>query len=119
MGTFNYSNIHIFDKNGRELPLVIKSSYKIEIPNKKGKPAVFYPILNTDGTLSFYKESSGNRFDNSSSSVKCKINDSTAYAEVEYSAYSAIDPDAQNSAITEYSINNIIYKLQSCFNRIS
>lgn len=108
MGTFNYSNIHIFDKNGRELPLVIKSSYKIEIPNKKGKAAVFYPILNTDGTLSFYKESSGNRFDNSSSSVKCKINDSNAYAEVEYSAYSAIDPDSQNSAITEYSISNIL-----------
>ena len=44
MGTFNYSNIHIFDKNGRELPLVIKSSYKIEIPNKKGKKTKYITI---------------------------------------------------------------------------
>lgn len=108
MEKFNYTNIHIFDKNGRELPLVIKSSYKIEIPSKKGAPAVFYPIINPDGSLSFYKESSGTRFDNSTDTINCTINGISATAKVKYSSYSAISQDNTDTPITEYSISDII-----------
>ena len=109
MGTFNYSNIHIFRKDGKELPCNIKSSYKIEIPSKNGSPAVFYAVCNPDGTtISYHKESSGSRFDNSTSNIPCLVNGNPGTVEVTYNEYSAINPEEDYSSISEYSIDNIV-----------
>lgn len=63
MGNFNYSQLHIFNKKGNELPLVYDTNFKIEIPNRIHDNAVFYGVLNPDNTISnFYCKYQGGRY---------------------------------------------------------
>lgn len=108
MPAFDYSKLCIFDKNGRELPLTINSSYKITVPSKNGKPAIFYPIANNAGKIVNYKkESSGTRFSGEDSTVNCFIGDVQTKATVEYESYSVINDEGDSNPTQEYSIKNI------------
>lgn len=109
MGTFNYTKLHIFNKKGVELPLSIDSSVKITIPSNFGNAAVFYPVTNNSKDIvSYYKESSGSRFSNSSNVLSCKVNDDYARATVTFNSYSANDSTEQSASATEYSIDDIV-----------
>lgn len=109
MGNFNYSKLHIFNKQGIEIPINIESNYKIVIPNEHGTSAVFYPIVNSDGNIvEYYKESSGTRFTGENTVLDCYIADTKISAGVEYSEYSAINDNLTTESPTiEYSIKNI------------
>lgn len=108
MAVFDYSKLCIFDKNGFELPLSINSAYKIAIPSRNGKPAIFYPITNSDGDIVGYKkESSGTRFSENNPTVNCIIGDIQTKATVEYEAYSVINDGGDETPAQEYSIKNI------------
>ena len=108
MNEFNYSKLHIFDKNGIELPLTIESSAKITIPSRLGSDAVFYPITDKDkNIIDCFKESSGSRFNGNSTSLDCDFGGNPARVEVSYSRYTAIDQSDPNVSADEYSIDSI------------
>lgn len=81
---FNYTDIHIFNKNGEELPISLSSAAEIRIPSRYGDPAIFYPVLNSDNELSFYKKTGGTRFSSDSSVLRCTIGDEPGTATVEF-----------------------------------
>jgi hypothetical protein len=73
MAQFKYTDIHIFNKAGNELPLVFDTNFKITVPNKFKDNAVFYGVLNPDNTIAgFHKHNGGGRYD-SSENVKAEL----------------------------------------------
>lgn len=105
MAEFNYTDIHIFNKAGEELPISINSAIEIKISSKYGDPAIFYPVLNQSGeVLSYYKKSSGTRFSNVDSSLNCLINGEAGVANVEFDSQSYINSNNNE----EYCIKDIL-----------
>lgn len=73
MAQFKYTDIHIFNKAGNELPLVFDTNFKVILSNEYKDDAVFYGLLNPDNTVcGFYKHTTGGRFD-SSTQVKANV----------------------------------------------
>ena len=73
MAQFKYTDIHIFNKTGNELPLVFDTNFKVTLSNEYKDNAIFYGLLNPDNTVcGFYKHSSGGRF-NSNTQVKANV----------------------------------------------
>lgn len=110
MGSFNYSKLRIFNSQGIELPVSIKSDYKITIPSEHGAAAVFYPVTDSSGNIiDYYKESSGTRFTGNSPVIKCIVgNEFESNASVEYSEYSVINDDlSTETPKKEYSIKSV------------
>lgn len=100
MAEFNYTDIHIFNKAGEELPISINSAIEIKISNKYGDPAIFYPVIDKTGSvLSYYKKSSGSRFSNEDSSLNCTINGEAGVASVEFSSQEYVNSNNESEYI--------------------
>ena len=110
MAQFKYTDIHIFNKAGNELPVVFDTNFKVIVPNEYKDDAVFYGLLNPDNTVcGFYKHTTGGRFDSNTqvtANVICNDQFITSNAVVvksknkSYSSYS-------NSS-SNYSIDDIV-----------
>ena len=73
MAQFKYTDIHIFNKTGNELPLVFDTNFKVTLSNEYKDNAIFYGLLNPDNTVcGFYKHTTGGRFD-SNTQVKANV----------------------------------------------
>ena len=110
MAQFKYTDIHIFDKSGNELPLVFDTNFKVSLPNNYKDTAVFYGILNPDNTVAgFYRHTTGGRY-NSDNQVKvqvtCNGNTVTSNATVIKSKSKSFSSYSNN--IDEYSVDDIV-----------
>ena len=110
MAQFKYTDIHIFDKVGNELPLVFDTNFKVSLPNNYKDTAVFYGILNPDNTVAgFYRHTTGGRY-NSDEQVKvqvtCNGNVVTSDATVIKSKSKSFSSYSNN--LDEYSVDDIV-----------
>src|SRR5574344_1182257 len=63
MAAFDYTQFHLFDKAGNEIPVVYNTNFKIVIPNESGDSAVFYAVSDTNRNIvGYHKVSGGNKF---------------------------------------------------------
>lgn len=62
MNNFIYTDIHIFNKNGIELPLSYKSTLKLTIKSQAGDDAVYYGVLDNEYNIDFKQIKPGGRF---------------------------------------------------------
>ena len=63
MAAFDYTQLHLFDKAGNEIPVVYNTNFKIVIPNESGDSAVFYAVSDTNRNIvGYHKVSGGNKF---------------------------------------------------------
>ena len=61
--SFNYTDIHLFNKNGIELPLVIDSTIKLTLVSSHGDDAIYCCVLSKDSQeYSFHCIKEGSRF---------------------------------------------------------
>jgi hypothetical protein len=62
MQTFNYTDFHLFNKEGVELPLVFDATYKIVVPNQIDDDVEFYMISDPAGNIKYHKISKDTKF---------------------------------------------------------
>lgn len=110
MAQFKYTDIHIFNKAGNELPLVFDTNFKVTLSNECKDDAVFYGLLNPDNTVcGFYKHNTGGRFDSNTqvkANVICNNHVISSDAVVVKSKNKSYSSYSNNSA--NYSVDDIV-----------
>lgn len=126
MAAFDYTQFHLFDKAGNEIPVVYNTNFKIVIPNSNGDSAVFYAVTNTAKKITgYHKITGGNRFNITGSPIdvnayaitdsgerinmKLNVNTKQSHASSSYSSVkTSISIDSINSIEHEESLSEYI-----------
>ena len=119
MAQFKYTDIHIFNKAGNELPIVFDTNFKVILSNEYKDDAIFYGLLNPDNTVcGFYKHTTGGRFDSNTrvkANVICNNQVITSDAVVvksknkSYSSYSNSSANYSIDDIVSLNVNPVTY----------
>ena len=119
MAQFKYTDIHIFNKAGNELPIVFDTNFKVILSNEYKDDAIFYGLLNPDNTVcGFYKHTTGGRFDSNTrvkANVICNSQVITSDAVVvksknkSYSSYSNSSANYSIDDIVSLNVNPVTY----------
>ena len=112
---FSHTNLAIFNKSGRQIPLNYTSELSIVIPDDFGGNAIFYPIVDQDSSynkiIGGYKKIRGGRFYTNESSRKCYVRngkDEWSYtATVNMIPMNPTDTSAYNLSVELYTIESI------------
>ena len=110
MAQFKYTDIHIFDKVGNELPLVFDTNFKVSLPNNYKDTAVFYGILNPDNTVAgFYRHTTGGRY-NSDEQVKVQVtcNGNVVPSDATVIKSKSKSFSSYSNNLDEYSVDDIV-----------
>ncbi len=109
MATFNYTDLHFFDKNGIELPVSYQTNIELEVQNEYGDNAAFYGLMDcSTHEINFIKRKSGNRFTDREKEP-CIL----TIAGTSYSTYANVtktkvySSEANDNCISEVSMDNI------------
>lgn len=115
MAQFKYTDIHIFNKAGNELPLVFDTSFKVTLPNRFKDNAVFYGVLNPDNTIAgFHKHCAGGRYDSATNmNASLLLNGRAASSQVQVVKSKNKTFSSYSGATDEYSIDEVLSVAES------